>query len=96
MKENISKFVKTLLQFLPFIVSEIKVDFSSIVENIDLSVFVWRESSGVDVDVGIDLDGGHLDVARLQDHAHGACDHALADAANHTTGDENVLHDRIF
>ncbi len=32
-------------------------------------MFVGGECSGVDVDVGIDLDRGHGDVAALQDHA---------------------------
>ena len=56
---------------LPFIISEIEIDFSSIVEDVDLSVFVWGEGSGVDVDVRIDLDRSHRDVARLQDHTDG-------------------------
>ena len=79
--------------FLPFVVSKVEIDFSAVVENVDFSVFVGRKSSGVDVDVGIDLDGGHLDVARLQDHAHRAGDNALANAADDATSDKDVLHD---
>ncbi len=55
--------------FSPLIISEIEIDFSSVVEDVDLAVFVGRECSGVDVDVGIDLDRGHGDVTALQDHA---------------------------
>ena len=76
----------------PLIVSEVEINFSAVIENVDLSVFVGRESSGVNVDVGVDLDGGDLDVARLQDDSDGAGHDPFADAADHTAGDKDVLH----
>lgn len=57
-------------------------------------MLVGRERSGVDVDVGIDLDGRHADVAVLEDRAERAGDDALADAADHAPGYQNVLHCR--
>ena len=77
----------------PFIVPEIQVDLASVVEDVDLTMFVRGKRSGVDVDVGVDLDGRDLDVARLQDDTHGAGHDSLADATDHTSSNKNVLHD---
>lgn len=57
-------------------------------------MLIGRERSGVDVDVGIDFDGRHADVAMLEDRAERAGDDTLADAADHTTGHQYVLHSR--
>lgn len=56
-------------------------------------MLVGRERPGVDVDVGIDFDGRHADVAVLEDGAERAGDDTLAHAANHAAGHQDVLHD---
>lgn len=57
-----------------------------------LTVLVWRERSSIDVDVGIDFDGRHADVTVLENRAERAGDDTFTDAADHTTGYQNVLH----
>lgn len=57
-----------------------------------LTVLVGRERAGVDVDVRVDLDGGHVQAARLEDRAHAARDDALPDAGDHSAGDQDVFH----
>lgn len=56
-------------------------------------MLVGRERPGVDVNVGIDLYGRHANVTMLEDSAERAGDDALAHAADHTSGHQNVLHD---
>jgi len=57
-------------------------------------VLVGRERSSVNVNVGIDFDGRHVDVAMLEDGAERASDDTLAHATDHTAGYQNVLHSR--
>lgn len=57
-----------------------------------LTVLVRREGAGVDVDVGVDLDGGDMQPARLEDGADAAGDDPLADARDHAARDQDVLH----
>lgn len=56
------------------------------VEAVPLTMLVGRERPGVYVDVGIDFDGRHADVAMLEDGAERAGDDTLAHAADHTAG----------
>ena len=50
----------------PFVVSQIQIDFATIIKNVNLSMFVWRKGTRVDVDVRIDLDACHRDIALLR------------------------------
>ena len=57
-----------------------------------LTVFVRGEGAGVYVDVGVDLDGGHMQATRLEDGAHAAGDDPFADARDDPAGHQDVLH----
>lgn len=59
-----------------------------------LTMLVGRECPGVYVDVRIDFDGRHTDVAVLEDGAERAGNDTLAHAADHTAGHKDVLHCR--
>lgn len=61
-----------------------------------LTVFVWGERSCVDVDVRIDLDRRYGYAACVEQRAERAGDNSFANAADHTTGDEYVLHAAAF
>ena len=77
---------------IPFVISQIKVDLSSVVEDVDFSMLVGRKGSGVDVDVRVDLDGGDGDVALFEDHSKGAGHYSFANTRNDATAHQNVLH----
>ena len=49
----------------PLIVAEVKINLSAIVEDIDLSVLIRGKGSSINVQVWVDLDGGHGYVAGL-------------------------------
>lgn len=57
-----------------------------------LTVLEWRKGAGIDVDVRIDLDRGHIYAAAVEQCAEGAGDDALADATDHATRNQNVFH----
>lgn len=58
-------------------------------------MLVWRERPGVYINVRIDFDGRHADLAVLEDGAERAGDDTFAHAADHAAGHQNVLHDQI-
>ena len=49
----------------PLIVAKVKIDLTTIVKDVDFSMLVRGKGSGIDVQVRVDLDGGHGDVAGL-------------------------------
>lgn len=55
-------------------------------------MLVRGEGASVNVDVGVDLDGGDMQPAGLEDGADAAGDDPLADARDHPTRDQDVLH----
>ena len=55
-------------------------------------MLIWRECSRINVDIGIDLDGRHAHATGLKDCADATGEHALAHAADHTPGHQDVLH----
>ena len=57
-----------------------------------LTVFVWGESAGVYVDVRVDLDGGHVQAAGLEDRTDAAGDDSFTNARDDPTGHQDVLH----
>lgn len=56
------------------------------------TVLVGGECACVYVDVRVDLDGGHMQSARLQDCAYAACDDAFTNARDDSSGDQDVFH----
>jgi hypothetical protein len=75
-----------------FVVSQIQIGFSSIVQNEYLTMFKWRHRSGIDVQVRVDLDGRHAKTTGLQKTTHTADGNALPEATDNTSCDNNVLH----
>ena len=57
-----------------------------------LTVLVGGEGSGVDVDVGVDLNGGDAQPAGFEDGADAAGDDPFADARDHPARHQDVLH----
>lgn len=57
-------------------------------------MLVGTESARVYVNVGVDFDGRHADVAVLKNSAERTRDDALSHAADHPAGHQNVLHSR--
>ena len=57
-----------------------------------LTVLVWWEGSSVNIDIGVNLDGGDAHTTGLQDGADAAGDDTLANAADYSPSDQDVLH----
>ena len=85
------------------VVAEVQIGFATISQNVDLSVLVGGHGAGIAVlgvddvcgrtyDVGIDLDGRDLQSVRLQQNAEAADGNAFAEAADDSSGNDNVLH----
>lgn len=53
------------------------------------------EGSGIDVEIGIDLDGGDLEAHSLEKEAGGGGDDSFANARDDTARDEDVLFDHF-
>lgn len=51
-----------------------------------------RKCASVDVDVGIDLERCHSDAARVENCAKGRRNNSFANARDHTTRHQNILH----
>lgn len=51
----------------------------------------WK-SARVYVDIWVDLDGGYMQAAWLQDCAHAACNDAFANTRDDPSGYQDVLH----
>lgn len=50
------------------------------------------ESARIYVDIGVDLDGGYVQTAWLQDCAHAACNDAFANTRDDPSSYQDVLH----
>ena len=73
------------------VVAEVEVRFRAVVENVDLSVLEGAHRARIHVDVGVELLHRHLQPALLEDHADRGRGQALAQAGDHSAGDEDVL-----
>jgi hypothetical protein len=59
-------------------------------------VFKGRHGAGIDVQVGINLDGCHAQTTGLQQAAHTADGDTLAEATDDATCDDNVFHGLVL
>jgi hypothetical protein len=57
-----------------------------------LTMLIWRESSSVNVDVRINLNGRDSNAARSEDSSQTAGNDALTNATDHTASHQDVLH----
>ncbi len=73
------------------IVTQIKVCLGPVGGDEHLPMLVGRHSTGVNVEIGVDLLDDDGDVARLEDSADGGGGDALANRANHPAAYEYVL-----
>src|SRR5262249_10543886 len=74
-----------------FIVAEVEVGFGAVVEDVDLAVLIGAHGAGIDVDVGVELLEAHAQAAVFQEHADRGTGEALAERADYSAGDENML-----
>src|SRR6185312_10974460 len=73
------------------VMPEVEVRFRAVFRDEHLAVLERRHGAGIDVDVGIQLDEGDLDLARLEDRGEGGGGDSLAERGNHPSGHEDVL-----
>lgn len=57
-----------------------------------LTVLIWRESSSIYIDIGIDFDRGDIQAAGFQQCSERGCYHAFAHAADDATSNQDVFH----
>mmetsp|Transcript_36984 Transcript_36984/g.78100 ORF Transcript_36984/g.78100 Transcript_36984/m.78100 type:complete len:288 (+) Transcript_36984:378-1241(+) len=74
------------------VVPEVEVGFAAVVENVGFAVFEGAHGAGVDVEVGVDFDGGDAEAAALEHASHGRDGDALAEAGDDASCDYDVLH----
>ena len=69
--------------------TEIQVCLCSISRHVTLSMFVWIECSGVDVDIRIEFLDGNPIPHRLKQFAQGSRDNTLTQRRGNPTGDKD-------
>ena len=55
-------------------------------------MLIGREGAGIDVDVGIDLDGRDVQAVGLEDGSNGRRNHTLPNPRYHPARHQNVFH----
>lgn len=75
--------------------SHVLIDFPTILRDKDFPMFKGIHGSGIDVQIGVDFDGSYLNSPGLQNFAEGGGNYPFAQAAYHTTGDDNVFHGNL-
>lgn len=65
---------------------------NSKVDCVPFTVFIRGEGAGVNVNVGVDLDGGDVEAAGLENGTNTTGDDAFTDPGDHTACDQDVLH----
>jgi hypothetical protein len=73
------------------VVAEVEVGLGAVVGDEDLAVLERAHRARVDVEVGVELDQGDLEAARLEDGRQRRRRDALAQRGHHTAGDEDEL-----
>ena len=71
-----------------FVVTEVEVGLAAILGDEDLAVLIGGHGAGVDVEVGVQLLDGDVDVVAFEDSANGGDCDALTNRANDAAGDE--------
>ena len=78
------------------VVAQIQIHLSPVFENVNLAVLKWAHEPGVDVDVGIDLDGSDFIAPVHEQPADGCCGYAFPKPAHHSACDHDVSHIHAF
>ena len=73
------------------VVAQVEVGLRAVVGDEDLAVLVGAHRAGVDVEVRVEFLHGHAVAAAAQEEGEGGGGDALAEAADHAAGDEEVL-----
>src|SRR6185437_4734298 len=76
------------------VVPEVEVGLGAILGDDHISVLARANGARVDVDVGVQLDVGDADAARLEDRGEGGSGDAFPQRGNYTTGYEDILGHR--
>lgn len=74
-----------------FIVTKIKISFSTIVKYKYFTMFHWRHSTCIDVDVWIDFNGRHAPPTTLQQHTDGRCCKTFSNTRDDTSRHHHKL-----
>ena len=74
-----------------FVVADVLVRLVGVMRHEDFAMFHRVHGAGVDVDVGIDLDGRDAVAVALENAADRGAGHALADARDDAAGDEYIF-----
>src|SRR5262249_38707824 len=85
------------------VVAEVEISFGTVIEDVDLTVLVGAHRAGIDVDVRVELLQPAARASVLQHNADRRTGEALAEGADPSAGNENMLgvsqrgsHERIF
>ena len=73
------------------IMPKIKVGFGAVLGNKHLTVLERAHRSGINVDVGIELDVGDFDAAGFKDRAQRRSGDAFPERGHHTAGNEDIF-----
>ena len=93
-KERRGEYLGKTVQVIPHITNEIQVGLGAVFGHEDLAVLERAHRPGIDVDVGVELEEGDLQAARLEQRGHGRGGDALSEGGHHPTGDEDEFgHD---
>ncbi len=76
---------------VPLVMPEVQVGLRTVVGHIDLPVLKWAHGARIHVDVGIQLDHGHQQPARLQQGGQGRGRDALTQRRDDPARNENVF-----
>ena len=80
----------------PLIVSQVQVRLRSVLCHVYLSVLIGAHGPGVDVDIGVQFLGGHLEASGLEQPSQGSGGYAFPESGYDSSGNENVLRHEFF
>ena len=73
------------------VMAEVEVGFGAVFGHIHLAVLIRAHGAGVDIDIGIELLGGHLQSPCFEQPAQGCRRDPLSEAGNHAAGHKNIF-----
>ena len=78
-----------------FVVAEVEVGFSAIVEHVDFAVLVGAHGPWIDVEVGVEFLDTDLQAPAFKEGTERGGGEAFAEGGDNPSGDENILHEKI-
>jgi hypothetical protein len=71
-----------------FVVTQIKIRFCAVIQNINFAMLIWTHCARVNVDIRVQLLHGNFEAAFLKQESRCRGRHAFAHGRNNTTGIE--------